>query len=130
MSTPTVTIAMGATMSISITVDPSGRFVYATIGTNPSTPTAVIAQFTIDQNTGALAAMTPPTVSAGGVGTAVITVEASGKYAYATSGESGWGSSSIAQFTIDQTTGVLTLMNHPTVQTSGIGPSGIVTVGK
>ncbi len=62
-------------MSISITVDPSGRFVYATIGTNPSTPTAVIAQFTIDQNTGALAAMTPPTVSAGGAGTAVITVE-------------------------------------------------------
>ena len=130
MSTPTVTIAMGGTMSISITVDPSGRFVYATIGTNPSTPTAVIAQFTIDQNTGALAAMTPPTVSAGGAGTAVITVEASGKYAYATSGESGWGSSSIAQFTIDQTTGALTLMNNPTVQTSGIGPSGIVTVGK
>ena len=130
MSTPTVTIAMGATMSISITVDPSGRFVYATIGTNPSTPTAVIAQFTIDQTTGALAAMTPPTVSAGGAGTAVITVEASGKYAYATSGESGWGSSSIAQFMIDQTTGALTLMNNPTVQTSGIGPSGIVTVGK
>ena len=130
MTTPTVTIAMGGTMSISITVDPSGRFVYATIGTNPSTPTAVIAQFTIDQTTGALAAMTPPTVSAGGAGTAVITVEASGKYAYATSGESGWGSSSIAQFTIDQTTGALTLMNNPTVQTSGIGPSGIVTVGK
>ena len=130
MSTPTVTIPMGGTMSISITVDPSGRFVYATIGTNPSTPTAVIAQFTIDQNTGALIAMTPPTVSAGGAGTAVITVEASGKYAYATSGESGWGSSSIAQFTIDQTTGALTLMNNPTVQTLGIGPSGIVTVGK
>jgi len=130
MSTPTVAIATGATMSLSITVDPSGRFVYATIGTNPSTPTAVIAQFTIDQNTGALAAMTPPTVSAGGAGTAVITVEASGKYAYATSGESGWGNSSIAQFTIDQTTGALTLMKNPTVQTSGIGPSGMVTVGK
>ena len=74
--------------------------------------------------------MTPPTVSAGGAGTAVITVEASGKYAYATSGESGWGNSSIAQFTIDQTTGALTLMNNPTVQTSGIDQVAWSPLGK
>ena len=94
-----------------------------------STPNAVIAQFTIDQTTGALTAMTPPTVSAGGAAAVRIAVEASGKYAYATCGDSGWGSTTVAQFTIDQTTGALTLMNNATVL-SGAWPNGIVTVGK
>jgi 6-phosphogluconolactonase (cycloisomerase 2 family) len=88
-----------------------------------------VAQFTIDQSTGKLLAMTPPTVSAGGAGAASITVEASGKYAYATSGDTGWGSYSVAQYTIDQTTGALTLMKNATV-VAGYGPGGIVTVGK
>jgi len=56
-------------------------------------------------------------------------IESLGKYANLTSGDSGWGSNSIAQFTIDQTTGALTLMPNPTVL-AGYGPSEIVTVGK
>jgi 6-phosphogluconolactonase (cycloisomerase 2 family) len=87
----------------------------------------VIAQFKIDQTTGAL--VSNGTVSAGGTGTAWMAIDTSGKYAYVTSGESGWGSNSITQYTIDQTTGALTLMNNPSVVT-GYGPSEIVTVGK
>jgi 6-phosphogluconolactonase (cycloisomerase 2 family) len=115
------------TYALSIAVHPTGKFAYVAILTG--SPNAVVAQFTIDQSTGELLAMTPPTVSAGGAGAASITVEASGKYAYATSGNTGWGSYSVAQYTIDQTTGALTLMNNATV-TSGFGPGGIVTVGK
>ncbi len=129
MSAPTVTLATatGGYGAASITVDPLGRFAYATVLDPPG-----IAQFTIDQNTGALTAMTPPTVSLPSVD--VITVEASGKYAYATSGDDGScgpaiNNMSIFQFTIDQTTGALTLMNNPTVPTE-YGPSQIITVGK
>ncbi len=121
------TVPAGGTYALSIAIHPTGKFAYVTI--LAATADAVVAQFTIDQGTGELTAMAPPTVSAGGAGTAVITVEASGKYAYATSGESGWGSTSVAQYTIDQTTGALTLMNNASVL-SGDGPSGIVTVGK
>jgi len=38
-------------------------------------------------------------------------------------------STTIAQYTIDQTTGALTLMANPTV-VSGDSPAGIVTTGK
>jgi 6-phosphogluconolactonase (cycloisomerase 2 family) len=92
-----------------------------------SSPSAVIAQFKIDQTTGVL--VSNGTVSAGGTAAASIAIESSGKYAYATSGDSGWGNFSIAQYTIDQTTGALTLMSNPTVK-AGYGPSEIVTVGK
>jgi 6-phosphogluconolactonase (cycloisomerase 2 family) len=92
-----------------------------------SSPSAVIAQFKIDQTTGVL--VSNGTVSAGGTATASIAIESSGKYAYATSGDSGWGNFSIAQYTIDQTTGALALMNNPSVL-AGYGPSQIVTVGK
>jgi 6-phosphogluconolactonase (cycloisomerase 2 family) len=128
LSPLTPSLISAGTYAFSIAVHPTGKFAYVTILTG--SPDAAVAQFTIDQTTGAFSAMTPPTVSAGGAGAAVITVEASGKYAYATSGETGWGSSSIAQYNIDQDTGALTLMNNPTVQTSGTGPGGIVTVGK
>ena len=122
-----LTVSATGTYALSVAIHPTGKFAYVT--TLAGSADAVVAQFTIDQSTGKLTAMTPPTVSAGGAGTAVITVEASGKYAYATSGETGWGSTSVAQYTIDQTTGALTLMNNASVQ-SGYGPSGIVTVGK
>jgi uncharacterized repeat protein (TIGR02543 family) len=121
------TVQTAGTYAFSIAVHPTGKFAYVAILAGSAN--AVVAQFTIDQSTGKLLAMTPPTVSAGGAGAASIAVEASGKYAYATSGNSGWGSYSVAQYTIDQTTGALTLMDNPMVQ-SGFGPGGIVTVGK
>jgi 6-phosphogluconolactonase (cycloisomerase 2 family) len=124
MSVPTV--ASGGSTAISITIPPQGKFAYVSILT--STPNAVIAQFTIGAD-GALTPMSTPTVSAGGTAAVRIAVEASGKYAYATCGNSGWGSNTVAQYSIDQTTGALTLLNNATVLT-GDSPNGIVTVGK
>jgi hypothetical protein len=70
--------------------------------------------------------MTPPTVSAGGAGAASITIDPTGKFAYATSGDTGAGSSSVAQYAIGAD-GRLTLLANPTVL-SGLGPNGIATV--
>jgi uncharacterized repeat protein (TIGR02543 family) len=120
----TVTAIPGGTLALSIAVDPQGRFAYVPIN---YTSSQVIAQFQINQTTGAL--VSNGTVSAAGPAAAWIAIESSGKYAYATSGDTGWGNYSIAQYTIDQTTGALTLMSNPTVQ-AGYGPSEIVTVGK
>ncbi|HVM65370.1 MAG TPA: beta-propeller fold lactonase family protein [Acidimicrobiales bacterium] len=125
MSAPTV--ATGSGTALSITIDPTGRFAYVPI--TSSTPATVVAQFSIDATTGMLAPLTPAAVSAGGAGAAWVAVDPSGKYAYATSGETGWGSTSIAQYSIDQTTGALTLLPNPTVQ-SGYGPSEIITVAR
>jgi 6-phosphogluconolactonase (cycloisomerase 2 family) len=119
------TVSAGDFYATSISVHPTGKFAYVTIGL--SSPSAVIAQFKIDQTTGVL--VSNGTVSAGGTAAASIAIESSGKYAYATSGDSGWGNFSIAQYTIDQTTGALTLMSNPTVK-AGYGPSEIVTVGR
>ena len=109
----------------SLTVHPTGKFAYATLCC--ASPSKVIVQFKVDPTTGKLTRN--GMVSAGGKATAWIAIESSGKYAYATSGDSGWGSYSVAQYTIDQTTGSLTLMPNPTVL-AGFGPSQIVTVGK
>jgi uncharacterized repeat protein (TIGR02543 family) len=115
----------GGQLALSIAVHPTGKFAY--VPTCCASPSSVIAQFTIDQTSGTLAAN--GTVSAGGAAAASVAIDSSGKYAYATSGVSGWGSASIAQYTIDPTTGVLTLMSNPTVL-ARYGPSEIVTVGK
>ena len=124
-------LVTAGTYALTIAVHPTGKFAYVAMmnSSDATAAIAVVAQFTIDQSTGKLLAMTPPTVSAGGAGAASITVEASGKYAYATRGDTGWGSYSVAQYTIDQTTGALTLMKNATV-VAGYGPGGIVTVGK
>jgi len=119
-----VTPIPGGKLALSIAVDPQGRFAYVPVN---YTQSQVIAQFKIDQTTGAL--VSNGTVSAGKAFAARMTIEASGKYAYATSGDTGYGSNSIAQYTIDQTTGALTLMNNPSVL-AGFGPTGIVTVRK
>ena len=129
MAVPTAAIPSSGTGAASIVVDPTGRFAYAVVFISQATPTAIVAQYTIDAATGALTAMATPTVAAGGAGGAVITVESSGKYAYVTSGDTGWGSTSIAQYSIDPTTGALTLLTHPTVL-AGYSPTGIVTIGK
>jgi len=113
--------------AMGIALHPSSKYAYVTFSCC-SSPQAV-AQFNINQSTGALFPMTPPTVLASGSSQS-IAVESSGKYAYVTSGYTGFANSAIAQYTIDQTTGALTLMPNPTVQTGAFGPSGIVTVGK
>jgi hypothetical protein len=55
-------------------------------------------------------------------------IDPQGKFAYVMTGTS-TPNAVIAQFTIDQTTRALTLMNNATVL-SGSWPNGIVTVGK
>jgi 6-phosphogluconolactonase (cycloisomerase 2 family) len=72
--------------------------------------------------------MSTPTAAAVGGSIAEIAVESSGKYLYMTSG--GDTGNIVAQYNIDQTTGVLTPMSNPTVTTNVFGPSQIVTVGK
>ena len=106
---------------------PSGKYAYVTFSCCSSLQS--VAQFTINQTDGTLSPMTPPTVLSSGSSQS-IAVESSGKFAYVTSGSTGFASHSIAQYTIDQGTGALTLMSNPTVDTGADGPSGIVTVGK
>ena len=113
--------------AMDIAFHPSGKYAYITFSCCSSLQS--VAQFTINQSNGTLSPMTPPTVLSSG-SAASIAVDSSGKYAYVTSGATGFASSSIAQYTIDQVTGALTLMATPTVQTGGVGPSGIVTVAK
>lgn len=122
------TVSTGGTMAAGIAVDPSGQYAYVTMSAAVATPSTVIAQFNIDQTNGTLSLMDPPAVSAGGVAADFIAVDASGKYAYATSGDTGWGSTSVAQYTIGAN-GALTLMTNATVL-SGYGPTGIVTLEK
>jgi 6-phosphogluconolactonase (cycloisomerase 2 family) len=110
-----------------IALHPSGNYVYVTFSCCSSLQS--VAQFTVNQTDGTLSPMSPPTVLSSG-SAASIAVESSGKYAYVTSGDTGFARSAIAQYTIDQTTGALSLMANPTVDTGGVGPSGIVTVGK
>ena len=110
-----------------IALHPSGKYAYVTFSCC-SSPQSV-AQFIINQTTGTLSPMSPPTVLSSG-SAAFIAVESSGRYAYVTSGDTGAANSAIAQYTIDETSGALTLMPNPTVQAGAVGPSGIVTVGK
>lgn len=113
--------------AMDIAFHPSGKYAYITFSCCSSLQS--VAQFTVNQSNGTLSPMTPPTVLSSG-SAASIMVDSSGKYAYVTSGATSFASSSIAQYTIDQVTGALTLMATPTVQTGGVGPSGIVTVAK
>ena len=118
------TVSTGASYALSIAVDPKGRFAYVPTFTS----SGVIAQFQINQTTGAL--VSNGTVSTVQALAAFIAIESSGKYAYVTSGNNDAGiGTSISQYTIDQTTGALTLMSNPSVQT-GYAPCEIITVGK
>ena len=120
------TVKTGGTDAEAIAFDPAGKFAYVTIV--GSTAATAVAQFTIDQAIGTLSPMSPTTVGAGGAGAAFITVDASGKHAYATSGDTGWGSTTVAQYDVGPD-GALTLMSPATV-TTGASPWGIVTVSR
>jgi 6-phosphogluconolactonase (cycloisomerase 2 family) len=120
------TVATGTVYSGAIAVDPAGKYVY--VG-NPGggSSAAVVAQFKIGTD-GTLTSI--GTVAAGGAAVAdIATVRiTSGDYAYATSGNTGWGSTSIAQYKINQATGALEILANATVQ-AGSWPNGIVATG-
>jgi DNA-binding beta-propeller fold protein YncE len=117
----------GALNVLGLAAHPSGKYLYAAIYTNSQS--SIVAQFSINQADGTLSPMTTATVGGAGYGSARITIESSGKYAYVTSGDTGWGSTYVTQYTIDQVTGALTVMGNPSVL-SQFGPVEIVTVGK
>ena len=118
------TVSTDGTDAEAIAFDPSGKYAYVTIV--GATSATAVEQFRIDQTNGALSPLSPPTVTAGGAGAAFITVDVSGKYAYATSGDTGWGSTTVAQYEVGPD-GSLTLMSPPTVPTGG-SPWGVITV--
>lgn len=118
------TVATDGSYAEAIAFDPSGKYAYVTIV--GATSQTAVEQFKIDQTNGTLSPMSPATVAAGGAGAAFITVDASGKYAYATSGDTGWGSTTVAQYEVGPD-GALTLMSPPKVST-GQSPWGVATV--
>jgi YVTN family beta-propeller protein len=98
----------------SVTVDPSGKYVYAANSLD-----SVISQYKI--MAGVLTPMTPAATEQSGLpGSAPVsvTVEPTGKYAYAANS----GSNDVTQFSIDATTGALT--NLATVP-AGMSPTSV-----
>ena len=107
-----------------VTVDPSGKYAYVA---NPLTQSAAVFQYTINAD-GTLAAMTPAFVAAATgttTGAAHVTVDATGTYAYSTSGGPGH---IVTQFTIGAG-GALAPMT-PSAVTAGADPGAIVIVNK
>lgn len=103
---------------LGIAVDPSGKYAYVA-----NAGVAAVSQYTIDATTGLLTPMSPPTVATdptGGGGTDGISVDPSGKFAYASNGNGG----TISQFSIGSN-GALTTLSHPVVQT-GANPYRLV----
>jgi YVTN family beta-propeller protein len=105
-------ITTGAADPQSIAVDPSGKFAYVLNG--GGSVGAYVSMYTINPTTGALTSLGPPVSTDGfGVYPGVITVDPSGKFAYAINEGDPWGyedgaAGSVAMYTIDATTGALT----------------------
>jgi 6-phosphogluconolactonase len=111
----------GGTYPFSVTVDPTGKYVYlANTGSIPNTPVVAgtISQFSITAGTGALVPIGTGSVAAG-LGVSSVTVDPTGTYAYATNR----GESSLSQYTI-AVGGALTPM---ATVVSGLHPTSIAT---
>ncbi len=107
-----------------VTVDPTGKYAYVA---NPLTMAKAVYQFTVGTD-GTLTAMSPAyvaAVTAGSTGAACIQVDATGAYAYSTSGYPG---STVTQYSIGAG-GALTALTPASV-TTGPGPNKIVIVNK
>ncbi len=111
----TFAITTGASEAVvpeSIAVDPSGNFAYVLNGGGSGD--GAVSMYTINPTTGALASLGPPVSTDGfGLYPGVITVDPSGKFAYAINEGDPWGyedgaAGSVAMYTIDATTGALT----------------------
>ncbi|HLI76642.1 MAG TPA: beta-propeller fold lactonase family protein [Acidobacteriaceae bacterium] len=104
-----------------LTVDPTGKFLY--VGTSNSDG-ATVLMFNIDQKTGALTPTSPATVVAYGIPFQIV-VTPSGKFAYAVNNLSGPGDgNAVSQYSVNSTTGVLTL-NTSFAVTAGDGPTSL-----
>jgi 6-phosphogluconolactonase len=95
---------------VSVAVDPSGKFAYATnSGSND------VSMYTIDATTGALASI--GTIAAG-TDPVSVAVDPSAKFAYVTNS----GSNDVSMYTINSTTGSLTLIG---MIAAGLSPTSI-----
>ena len=103
---------------VAIGVTPDAKSVYV-VNQGDNT----VSQYAINQTTGTLSAEFPFTVATGPHPTA-IAVSSDGKSAYVTNAPGGGGSGSISQYTIDSTTGQLSVKTPATIAT-GVGPIGI-----
>jgi len=110
----TFTITTGAGDPQSIAVDPAGKFAYVLDGGCPGGSGGYVSMYTIDPTSGALASVGPPVSTDGfGLYPGVITVDPSGKFAYAINEGDPWGyedgaNGGVAMYTIDATNGALT----------------------
>jgi 6-phosphogluconolactonase (cycloisomerase 2 family) len=89
--------------TVSVAVDPSGRFVYAANYGNGSRASFDVAAFTLNPNTGGLMAITGSPFATGAMPRSV-TVEASGNFVYVAN----TGDNDVSAYTIDQASGALT----------------------
>jgi YVTN family beta-propeller protein len=115
----------------SVTVDPSGRFVYvASSGDVWDTEFGSVVTYTINPTTGALTSTTGGIVGGGMSGTEFfnsVAVDPSGKFAYAADGGafpagSFGGDSSVSMYTVNSTTGALTSIG---MIAAGTGPASV-----
>jgi 6-phosphogluconolactonase (cycloisomerase 2 family) len=90
-----------------IVVDPSGRFAYV-VNSNTNASGNSISQYTIGANDGLLTPMSPPTVPTGTEPWS-ITIDAAGSNAYVPNRNNKQPPGTVSHYTIDPTTGVLTL---------------------
>jgi 6-phosphogluconolactonase len=103
-------IASGGVNPQSVTVDPSGKFVYVANHGCSLNANGNVSTYTTN-STGMLASVGPP-VNAGDLGSFAVVVDPSGKFAYAANdggGDAGCGGS-VSMFTINATTGAPTLI--------------------
>jgi len=115
----TFTITTGAVDPQSIAVDPAGKFAYVMNGGCKGGVGGYVSMYAIDPATGALASIGPP-VSAYGYGAypGSVTVAPFGKFAYVTNS----GSNNVSMYTINSSTGSLTLMG---MIAAGLSPTSI-----
>jgi 6-phosphogluconolactonase len=108
--------------------DPSSRFLYVAGGLGNDTS---ISAFTIDPSTGVLTAVSGSPFTAG-AGTVSLAVDFTGKFLYTadSAGDGGFPPSgnSISEFSIDGTTGALTLTSQTACFTLGIAPFALAEI--
>jgi 6-phosphogluconolactonase len=114
----------------SVTVDPSGKFVYVTNSGDPWDPDyGSVTMYTINAATGALTYI--GSISGNCPGLCLpssVIVDPSGKFAYVASGGDGGAPSNVEMYTINATTGALTSVGTVTAGTDpvavAVDPSG------
>jgi 6-phosphogluconolactonase (cycloisomerase 2 family) len=99
----------------SVTVDPTGRFVYAAVNQANG-----ISAYLIDSSSGALTPISGSPFSAGST-PVTVRVDPSGRYAYVTNADS----NNISAYLIDSNTGKLTPIAGSPFSSGGIFPSGL-----